>query len=408
MEYEEKRAISGDGTTIRPTIASRTALGKPPIVDGKATLDCAEAGSKAKLVEKEVELYFRSDYTWLVFFSEPVWLQCVQEEQTGHTYLQVVDYVDEDCDRPLVIRTSLLDACTNGLNQISCREGLGDRLPAESKNRKAYAKMLRQHANYFPGSHTAISYSINDETQEAELTFDWDVQHAQGDCAKGRQNGLRKLEFEEESPDLIMYALPHHLDKLDKSVLPEGTLYCRSSMSGPTCLVKGGSWSIVEDLPQIGLQAPRPPKPHFIPQLADALVEDINYTLPEFFMRGAGDTYFSGKMLAKLARILLIAEEVGGLCGGRDKGDHSADYQRFCNNATLPSTDKVLDAIDRLRSGVEIWISGDAETPFVYDVAWGGIVSCGCQFNGTGCDNRAPDCPAFFDQGLNFGNGKYR
>jgi len=28
---------------------------------------------------------------------------------------------------------------------------------------------------------------------------------------------------------------------------------------------------------------------------------------------GAGDTYFSGKMLGKLARILLIADEVGGV-----------------------------------------------------------------------------------------------
>lgn len=28
---------------------------------------------------------------------------------------------------------------------------------------------------------------------------------------------------------------------------------------------------------------------------------------------GAGDTYFSGKMLGKLARILLVADEVGGV-----------------------------------------------------------------------------------------------
>jgi endo-1,3(4)-beta-glucanase len=37
----------------------------------------------------------------------------------------------------------------------------------------------------------------------------------------------------------------------------------------------------------------------------------------------------------------------------------------------------------------------------------GGLVSCGCRFNGDGCDNKAPDCPAFSDQGLNFGNAFY-
>ena len=45
-----------------------------------------------------------------------------------------------------------------------------------------------------------------------------------------------------------------------------------------------------------------------------ALLGDIGFELPDFFQRGAGDTYFSGKYLAKLARILLISEEVHDLC----------------------------------------------------------------------------------------------
>jgi hypothetical protein len=51
--------------------------------------------------------------------------------------------------------------------------------------------------------------------------------------------------------------------------------------------------------------SPRPPSHLAIPELAKALSKDIAYSLPEYFMRGAGDTYFSGKMLAKLGRIIV-------------------------------------------------------------------------------------------------------
>jgi endo-1,3(4)-beta-glucanase len=37
----------------------------------------------------------------------------------------------------------------------------------------------------------------------------------------------------------------------------------------------------------------------------------------------------------------------------------------------------------------------------------GGLVSCGCLFDGTTCKNKFPDCPAFDDPGLNFGNAWY-
>ena len=43
-----------------------------------------------------------------------------------------------------------------------------------------------------------------------------------------------------------------------------------------------------------------------------ALRKDLSFALPQNYMNGAGDTYFSGKMLAKLARILLVARDVGG------------------------------------------------------------------------------------------------
>lgn len=245
---------------------------------------------------------------------------------------------------------------------------------------------------------------MDDDSNDAEIVFDWDATSMTAACNKTSEPSLRR--FEEGDPmTLLTYALPHHMDTLNSSVLPENSLYCISSITGPACLVEGSTWSILENLPRIAFQAPRPPRPHFLPALTQVLLSDINYTLPDFFQRGAGDTYFSGKMLAKLGRILLIAEEVEELCHGNKGGRQHSEYVDFCLNSTLPSAEQLSSAVDRLRSGVEIWINGTADTPFVYDVAWGGVVSCGCQFNEDGCDNRAPDCPAFFDHGLNFGNG---
>jgi endoglucanase Acf2 len=81
-----------------------------------------------------------------------------------------------------------------------------------------------------------------------------------------------------------------------------------------------------------------------IPAIQEALQEDIKYALPDNYMRGAGDTYFSGKMLARLARILLIADEVGGV-----------------------SQEDFNDALDRLKRGVQVWFDGTAESPMMYD-----------------------------------------
>jgi endo-1,3(4)-beta-glucanase len=124
--------------------------------------------------------------------------------------------------------------------------------------------------------------------------------------------------------------------------------------------------------------------------------------------RGSGDTYFSGKFLAKLARILTITEEMNELCGEKGFIDQHMDgYLQFCKNATLPKREDVDEAIRHLREGVEVWINGTAETPFVYDKTWGGVISCGCYMEHEKCVNKYPDCPGFSDQGLNFGNGFY-
>lgn len=406
VEYVERVAKSSEtGEILFPAIAAKTKLREMPIIDGNHTMECSTKGEKT-VVKREIQLHFDgSDYTWLVFTSEPVWLECYSLDDSQMTFIQIVDSASDSVDEnsSLIVRVALLNSCTTGENPVSCNKGVGDRLIEEDQVIE-YADLLRQYSNYYPGKQTSVSYNISDDAREADLTFNWDLQT----MTNGEYSiASRRLGEVKTEPSIITFALPHHLDKLDLSTRPKGIKYCKSSMHGPTCLVDGAIWKIKEDLPIIRLQAPRPPKPQFFQALAAALGEDIKFTLPTFFQRGAGDTYFSGKMLAKLARILLIAEELDDICDGKVLGANTEMYRRACNNVTLPTLDQRQNALAHLRSSVEVWINGTAETPFVYDEAWGGVVSCGCYFNGIGCKNRYPDCPGFIDQGLNFGNGFY-
>ena len=105
--------------------------------------------------------------------------------------------------------------------------------------------------------------------------------------------------------------------------------------------------------------SPRPPNHRAIPALAQSLSKDINYALPDNYMKGAGDTYFSGKMLAKLGRIIVVAQELRGLASTPDydlPGDEDVlRIIRACKEASLPTEKEVMDAVGRLRSGVEVW-----------------------------------------------------
>eukprot|EP00980_Cylindrotheca_fusiformis_P009669 scaffold2141_cov120-Cylindrotheca_fusiformis.AAC.4 len=397
MVYEERMKKGDDAKTAYPTIASPLPF-QPPLADGKREIKCG-AKSEKVLVEKEVELYFgESDYTWLVFFSEPVYVKCQVQEDGDGSFLQVVDYVDDDesNNKPFVIRAALLDSCTKGTNPNEC----GKRLSKSAK--KTYGEVLRRHADYYPGQDTFMSYEIDDNAMHGRITLDWDMQCMSASCDEDAHTSLRVDEVS-SNPSLVTFALPHHLERMDTSVFPENERICKTTVSGSACLIEGPTLSIVEKLPTVSLRAPRPLKAKFIPLVAKTLKKDIKYSLPNYFERGAGDTYFSGKMLSKLGRILTVAEEVLELC---DKSRFTA-FGPYCRNSTLPTKKQMTAAIDRLQSGVEIWLNGTAETAFVFDEAWGGLVSCGCQWNGDGCDNRAPDCPAFYDQGLNFGNGFY-
>ena len=189
--------------------------------------------------------------------------------------------------------------------------------------------------------------------------------------------------------ELLMFATPHHQERLRAIISSSNSVQnvgCTPTIHGPACPVLGGTWSLVEHLHRTSFHSTRSPRLEMLPDILAALDVDLEYQIPDNYMRGAGDTYFSGKMLAKLGRILIIADEVGV---------RSNNTQRFDR------------ALARLRAGVEIWLNGSAESPLLYDEKWGGLVMCGCDYDGKGCINHFPDCPALNDMGTNFGAGFY-
>lgn len=147
---------------------------------------------------------------------------------------------------------------------------------------------------------------------------------------------------------------------------------------------------MMEHLHSISVTSKDPVRPELLPALQEAIRHDIKYELPNNYMKGAGDTYFSGKMLGKLARIIQLADEFG-------------------DEETKRGSPAFVKALDRLRRGVQVWLDGTSLSPLLYDRDWGGIVMCGCDYDGEteGCKNKFPVCPALVDAGSNFGAGYY-
>ena len=390
MVYNEiEGKSSSSGKTILPTVHSMKHLAADPVVDKVNKYKCD--GSSFQ-VDGEIELLIaESDFSWLVFFSEPVTVRCDSNSETGFN-LQVTGTTDGRDDyksKPLIVRVAWLKSCSTGGNPIYCHQELMHP-SALMLGQGLYGDILRNHSNYYPGPNAKFSYAVDDSLDKISLVFDWDAQQMSPDIEDTSDN------------QLIAFALPHHYELYEVMPKFDSQIYCVASMIGPACLTRGSRWEIAEDMPDISMRAPRPPAPWAMESLARSLKKDIRFTLPKYYKKGAGDTYFSGKRLAKLARILAIAEETIELCEGND-----ALYTDVCHGLSLPDTNELDDAVAELRSSVEVWLNGSAVTPFVYDSAWGGLVSCGCDFDDKiqGCRNHFPDCPTFTDPGLDFGNG---
>jgi len=346
-----------------------------PLIDGSWSVDCSS--EPLFTVQRDIELvFFNSNQRWMLFFSRPVQIRC--ENDRGRPTIFQVAEEQSDSEDPLIIRGALVVSSSSD----------ADDEEAFSMN---YADQLRASADVYPGESTSVIHAFSDENDMARITFDWNAHSMRGLNPKSisRRNGT----------EMIMFALPHHREILNGKVSP--TL-CTTSMLGPACLVEGNVWNMYETLPDVDFRASRHPDPTYLPLLAESLLDDIRYRIPSNFRTGAADTYFSGKTTAKLARILLITEELKELCEAPP-----LEYEDACDIAELPSDDEIDQALNQLRDSVTVWVRTNSKAPFVYDRAWGGLVNCGCLYRGGECVNLFPDCPAFNDQGLNFGNAFY-
>ncbi|KAL3945470.1 MAG: hypothetical protein SGBAC_000441 [Bacillariaceae sp.] len=366
MEYEARANRRGISMNLLPTIYSEVELFDTMKVDGRSPGSCDDLGRFS--VEQEAELLFQSGVTWMVFFSRPAFLQC--SNANGRFLLQVAE--DFDQNTPFVIRVAMVVPPE-------------DEEVSEETFASKYKGFLRKHVNVYPGSQSSVTHSVGAAKNYGNILFTWDAQEMRtGDGG-----------------ELAMFALPHHQDLLWDAAEKH---LCTISLLGPLCPIVGATWSMIENLPAVSFRAPRSPSPEMLVDLAKAVHSDILYQISANFKKGAGDTYFSGKALGKLARILVIQEEVKQLCLSP-----SDDFLDVCLDAKdhIPTELEVSTALEQLRDGVEIWLHGNAEAPFVYDPAWGGVVSCGCTYSNGNCLNQVPNCPAFTDKLLNFGGGFY-
>lgn len=390
MTYE-KPQTSSSRRKVLPTISSQIGLAADPIVDEKHSIDCSDG--KSFTVNREIELFFdESDFTWLAFFSEPVRVQCVVDKNTNELQLQVVSYLDKSKNEdPLTIRVAMYKTCTSDQSPIYCHQEQMHPT-ALHLGQGSYGRILREHAHLYPGPDNGFDFVVNEKTGEIRHLFDWDVR----DMTPGTRSNT-------SATQLIAFALPHHFDMFEQNPFDwTNEIYCAASLVGPSCLVEGSTWTLIDHVPDIDFRAPRSPESWALDALSKSLRQDLRFTLPHYFQLGAGDTYFSGKQLAKLGRVLLITEELKEMC-------HYGSNESICDEGMLPSDDDVNAAIASLRSSVQVWLDGTAITPFVYDSAWGGVASCGCHFDSKKktCFNRFPECPAFSETGLNFGNAFY-
>lgn len=386
---------------ILPSLFSYHGPAGNPIIDNTTELVCGQYEGKtitnatSAMVQQKVQIHFiSSDFTWMLYFSQPVEIECGTtpgDFNLAEFQLNVKSYSHEDA---LVVRLALIDQCTTGKSNIHqhCTDKFLD----------GYASLIEQSSSVFPTSPTVdIEYpNAEAKSKKAHLKFDW-----KPDSAKNSDN-----------EELLMFAMPHHQDRMIET--DQITEHCVQTFHGKTCLVKGSKWSLTEDVSQSqSFVARRPPAASAIGLLAKSVSEDLAYQLSDDLHRGAADTYFSGKILSRVARTIVIASELRDLVEGSEletKYDVDSEYLKSsiaaASEVKLPSQSSIDNALKDLKKCVQVWLE-KPEAPYLYDESWGGLVNCGCRYVGDDshgvCENKFPDCPALVDVNVDFGNGYY-
>ncbi|XP_057970943.1 glucan endo-1,3-beta-D-glucosidase 1 [Malania oleifera] len=151
--------------------------------------------------------------------------------------------------------------------------------------------------------------------------------------------------------DLIMLAHPLHLRLLstgkDQITVLDDFRY--QSIDGELVGVVGDSWSLKLDPVSVSWHSIRGVKEEAFPEIVSALTKDVGALNSTAI--STTSSYFYGKLIARAARLVLIAEEVG-----------------------FPEVIPVVRKF--LKDTIEPWLEGTfIGNGFLYDKRWGGIVS---------------------------------
>lgn len=391
-----------------PRLYIQRHLASPPVIDNNENniIECGNGKdnwSKPFTINKELKVHFVSgDATWLIFVSSPTEFICsnIISEHSGSLPGVIpppsLDAFELRATKPIdkgVFRIALGNNCTTGTNPKDCRLG-------QPTDNNKYMDLLRNYSEFYPTGYAEIGFTFPSESrieEELGLNFNWaqvSMTSFSNSLPKNKFHyndkfGVAKQNFNEMIPEgeILMFGIPHHQERLRKTSESNIVIYregCTPTLHGQACPISGKSWSQLEHLHEIGFSSNTPIRKEMLDDLHKAIKEDIHFKIPDNYMHGAGDTYFSGKMLAKLARIILIADET--------KAVSNNDFK---------------NALNQLQSGVEIWLNGSATSPLLFDESWGGVVMCGCTYLHGTCANSYPDCPALTDFGVNFGAGFY-
>ncbi|KAJ1727144.1 hypothetical protein LPJ61_004732, partial [Coemansia biformis] len=162
---------------------------------------------------------------------------------------------------------------------------------------------------------------------------------------------------------LLSFVLPHHVDHMEKTSLLSPGLSGYRSAKGPLTAVAGNMISYNQPLEPVSFEG----RNKLSDSDRDRIQRQLSIDVATSLDTSAGDPYFFGKSVARVARLYQIASELG---------DSS-------------SMGKLRD---KLVSSLTLWLKDQSNSdPLVYDSSWGGIVSS----------------KGIVDPGSDFGQGRY-
>lgn len=368
-------------TKSTPLITSLMSVQKQDGLNANITVDGTLAPCNGNVVTGTAigVSFIESDATWLIFSDKTrVSWKCTASPFA----LTATKQADSS---PLIVRLAMANNCTSGTGSHHC--DLNSKKP---RDQTVWTQALIKNADVVPTAGDA-SFGINANT--ATVRYSWTTTTMSSGGS-----------IDVSGSSVLMVSLPHHrsvFDDATKGAEISEVPHVAYSTRGIGKPVLASEWIMYLPLSPLDFSAPRPIDISMKKLITQAIITgpslfngsmgDKDYDVPGNYAIGAGDTYFGGKMLARLARVALIAEEV----------------------AVDPAT--LSDIVSRLQARVEVWYNSSSLNRLQYDALWGGIIACGCKYDDCGgkcaphCNNDplGPGCPACSDPGINFGNGYY-